>query len=146
MDIEGLIGRKTVTLGGSAVVIRELAWPDALELFQRVSARIADIAEFQAISPTDAIGNALLKSTDDIRWFLAKATDLTPEQIERLPASAATRLVAYALGLTANEELFAAGKDVAQHLQGMLGMNSPSPSTASSARATPTPGATPSGS
>jgi hypothetical protein len=50
------------------------------------------------------------------------------------------------LALTANEELFKVGKDVAQHLTRMLGMNSPLPSTGSSPQGTPTLGGTPSGS
>lgn len=123
--------------GGRSVAVRELAWPDALELFSRL-ARLAPAPGADA-DPGGAAGEL-------VSFLLTRATDVPPAEIPRLPAGAAFQLAAAALELTLNDEVLKAGKSAAERLGRTFGLTWAPSSNSSSPPVMSTPGATPSGS
>lgn len=138
-----------VQVGRKTVQVRELAWPQALKLCRLLADHVTKFvdADGRPIRATGDILARLVLSIEEVGPFLiANATDLTPEEIQRLPASGAIGIISAAITLTLNEEVITMGKQVAERL-GAVTQESPGSSIFSSGKATtgPTSNATPSG-
>lgn len=143
-DLEILNPVARVKVGDREIEVRELAWPDALELFTRLGKRITGLlAEGLPPSSSDtavAIGfglRAITGSTDDLAFVLVKSTNLTDAQVRHLGTGAALRLLKAAMELTLNDEVLDAGKALAVRLGVAFGPISAPPSSSSSGAVIP---------
>ena len=145
IDLETINPVAVVKFNGGEIRVREMYFPQALELFGRLEKRLVGVFATGELTTIDKgvlvllIVRAIAGSTDDIVFILLNTTELTEDQVKTLGPTAAMRLLQAALELTLNEEVIASGKAMAARLGAAFGPNSAPPSSSSSGAATASP-------
>ncbi len=139
IDLEVINPEVAVPFKGGELRVREMYFPQALELFGRLEKRLVGLfAASGELTTIDQAALALLAvraiagSTDDVVFILTNSTELTEDQVKRLGPTAAMKLLQAALELTLNEEVIASGKAMAARLGGAFSRTSVPPSNSSS--------------
>ncbi len=119
-DFNILFPKKDVKLGGGKIEVHEMAWPDALDLFNDLGSMASEfVGPDGRIKPNGEIAKALAAAGKDVVGKILKnSTDLKPEDIQWLPVSAVVLVVSAALELTLNDEVLNAGNAVAGRIRG----------------------------
>ena len=145
-DLEIINPVAVVKFNGGEIRVREMHFPQALELFQRLEKRLVGlfVSAGELTAPDRAtlgllVLRAIAGSGDDIVFILVNTTDLTEEQARQLGPTAAMRLLETALALTLNDEVIHSGKTMAARLGAAFGPTSAPASSSSSGAATASP-------
>ena len=143
-DLEIINPVVSVKFPTGEIRVREMYFPQALELFQRLEKRLlgllAEVVDLRTLDNSTAallVLRAIAGSTDDIVFILTNTTELTEAQARKLGSGVAMRLLRAALELTLNDEVLAEGKSAAGRLREAFGPKSVPPSSSLSGAGTP---------
>lgn len=114
-------------IGAREFEVRELAWPEALEFFQRLGAATTAVltTEGKPRPTADFLPELITQAGTAISFLLRHSVGLSADELQSLPGTAVVRLTRTALELTLNDELVAAGKAAAERLRQAFGPATP---------------------
>jgi len=111
-------------IGDRPVTVREIDWAHLLVFAEKIAGLLGSVArvgadgKFALAISLASLGPVIQSSAPLSRELLAATTDLSAEEIDRLPARVALRLLDLALEVNLTEDFFAAVKALAARLQG----------------------------
>jgi hypothetical protein len=122
-------------IGDRSVTVREIDWAHLLAFAEKIAGLLGSISRVGADGKVafalslDSIGPIIQGSAPLSRELLAATTDLSAEEIDKLPARVALRLLDLALEVNLTEDFSAAVKALAARLQGAAPAQTSEPSS-----------------